>query len=440
MCYNIMLERFKDIASRMFDEEDRLLLAVSGGVDSMVMLNLFYSTDYCFGVAHCNFSLRGEESDGDTKLVEDYCNSRDITLHQIRFDTYAEMARSGDSMQMSARKLRYDWFAKIAREHGYTKIAVAHNSGDTVETFFINLIRGTGVRGMSGIATERDIIVRPIMTFSRCEIERYAVENGVEWRNDSSNNGTKYLRNKLRHIVLPQIQQIEPAFEETMLANMRRVAQSVTFIDSIISQIRDKAFCHYRGRTTISLSVVSQYQPFEYVLYELLSPYGFNSVTVNDIASDIESSRHFQSDGYEALLSRGLFILTPLNRVDSSDNILIEDLTARDGFEFEMVDKCDIKSFKVASNTAFFDADKITFPLTVRSWQDGDTFIPFGMNGHKKLSDYFIDTKVNLAHKQEEKLLVDSSGDIIWLVGRRSDNRYRVTNESKKVLKIVYNG
>lgn len=432
-----MLEKFKEVAQTMFSANDRVLLAVSGGVDSMVMLALFRETNYDFGVAHCNFSLRGEESDGDTQLVVDYCKNHKIVLHQVRFDTYAEMAQSGDSLQMAARNLRYDWFERVASEHGYTKIAIAHNSGDTIETFFINLLRGTGVRGLSGIAVCRDKIVRPIMAFSRPEIEHYAIMNQIPWRDDSSNSGTKYLRNKLRHIVLPQLREIEPQFDNVMLADMAKVTQVISFIDGRIGEIREKSFSVYRGRTTISLSLVTNYQPFEFVLYELLSPFGFNATQVSEIALNIEVSRKFESTNYEALLSRGLFIISPKGILEKKNNITIENFGANENFQFETLAVNEVESFKTTSDIAFFDADKIKLPLTLRSWREGDTFVPFGMTGHKKLSDFFVDSKINLADKHSERILTDAEGVILWIVGRRSDNRFRVTKNSKRILRIL---
>lgn len=431
-----MIEQFYNICREMFSADDEILLAVSGGVDSMVMLNLFSTTKYHFAVAHCNFSLRGEESDGDTLLVTNFCKERNIKLHSIRFDTYAEMARSGDSLQMAARTLRYDWFEKIADDNHYTKIAIAHNSGDTVETFFINLLRGTGVRGLAGISTTRDRIVRPVMTFSRVQIEEYAVSNGVMWRDDSSNSGTKYLRNKLRHIVLPQLRGIEPDFDKVMLSNMAKVTSAVSFMDNMIKEIRDKSFSTYRGRTTVSLSVVAHYEPFEFVLYELLSPFGFNATQVSEMVTDIHHTKKFQSEKYDALLSRGLFIISHREAIQTVDEIVIHTLSDTSDFRFEVLDISMIDTFKTSSDIAFFDADTIKLPLSVRSWCEGDTFVPFGMTGHKKLSDYFVDNKINLSDKHRERIMTDAYGEILWIVGRRSDNRFRVTNSTERVLRI----
>ena len=444
-----MINEFNKIAESeiMFNHNDKILLAVSGGVDSMVMLNIFANTDYNFSVAHCNFSLRGEESDGDTTLVTSFCADKEIKLHSVRFDTHAEMDLTGESLQMAARRLRYDWFEKLCVDFGYTKVAIAHNSGDTIETFFINLVRGTGVRGLTGISAMRNRIIRPIMQSSREDILNYAAENGVKWRDDSSNSGVKYLRNKLRHIVIPQFKEIEPDFENIMLSNISKVNDSVSFIDRMIGEIRDKSFAVYRGRTTISLSIIAKYEPIDFVLYELLSPFGFNHKVVLEMIkcyNNGEESKKFNSSKFDAFLTRGLLILSPIdNSINEKKHDIIGDFTPLfhgDGYslELEIVKISNIKSFNVSSEFSFFDADKIIFPLFVRSWNEGDIFVPFGMVGRKKMSDYFIDNKINVLDKEKEKILVNSNGDILWLVGRRSDNRYRVTKSSINVLKIRY--
>ena len=449
LMYYKMNEEFRKIADSgvMFNHDDTILLAVSGGVDSMVMLNLFVNSDYKFAVAHCNFSLRAEESDGDTAHVTDFCLSRGIKLHSVRFDTHAEMDLTGESVQMAARRLRYDWFEKLCVDFGYSKVAIAHNSGDTIETFFINLVRGTGVRGLTGISAMRNRLIRPIMQCSREDIVSYAVENGVKWRDDSTNSGVKYLRNKLRYIVIPQFKEIEPDFESVMLSNISKVSDSVSFIDRMIREIRDKSFAVYRGRTTISLSIIAKYEPVDFILYELLSPFGFNHNIVLDMVKCYnggEESKKFNSSKFDAFLTRGLLILTPIgDDVDSKNHDVITDLTpvfhgAGYSLEFDVIKASDIELFNVPPVFSFFDADKITFPLTVRSWNEGDAFVPFGMVGHKKMSDYFVDNKISVLDKAKEKILVNSNGDILWLVGRRSDNRYRVTKNSINVLRVRY--
>lgn len=439
-----MIEKIEN--SLMFNHSDKILLAVSGGVDSMVMFHLFTTMDYEYGVAHCNFSLRGDESDADTSLVERVASERGVTLHKIKFDTLKEIEKSGESLQMVARRLRYDWFEELCVDYGYTKIAIAHNSGDTIETFFINLVRGTGVRGLTGIPPIRERIIRPIMNISRDEIESYAKRNGVEWRNDSSNSGTKYLRNKLRHITIPQMNEIEPDFSNIMISNISKVSDAVSFIDCVVDEIRGKSFSQYRGRTTISLSILTKYNPFDFVLYELLSPFGFKHNVVTEIITSYnssEESKKFESICNSAFLTRGLLIISPKEMVEYSGDIEIiesfNNIFSENNYklEFELLDIREVNSFK-ESESAFFDADKISLPLSVRSWHEGDAFVPFGMTGRKKLSDYFVDNKINVLDKNKERLLINSNGDILWLIGKRSDNRYRVTKNSKRVLKIRY--
>lgn len=438
-----MINRFRKITDSLITKEGSVLLAVSGGVDSMVMLRLFMCCNYNFTVAHCNFSLRGEESDGDTLLVKNFCEENNIKLHYIQFDTHAEMEKNGESVQIAARRLRYEWFEMLASSEGYDFIAIAHNSGDTIETFFINLLRGTGVRGLAGIPVKRDNIIRPLMNFTREEIISFAIENNVPWREDSSNSQTKYLRNKLRHKILPLLKEIEPDFETIMRDNLFKISSSVEFTDTMIEEIRRKSFCTYRGRITVSFSVIDNYKPLHFILFELLSPFGFSASAISDMVRLYRenASGSFVGKNCSSTLSHGLLVIISDEEAKQRGDIFfqIEDFSPINGFCFETLNIDEVQSFKEPKNIAFFDAEKITLPLTVRSWQEGDVFVPFGMCGRKKISDLFVDNKVHLADKSLIKILVDGSGDILWVVGMRSDNRYRVDKKTSKILKINYN-
>ncbi len=438
-----MVDRFHKRVKELSSSNSRLLLAVSGGVDSMVMLRLAIEAGLAVGVAHCNFSLRGEESDGDMELVRSECSRLNLPFHPIVFDTYNEMAKRGESLQIVARELRYGWFDKVCADYGYTHIAIAHNSGDSVETMFINMLRGTGLKGMIGIPTTRGAIIRPLMIFSRNEIESYAVANGVSWRDDSTNSGTKYLRNKLRHNIIPQFKEIEPNFEKIVMGNISRMEAANSFICCMVDEVMRRAVSLYRGRITISLNVLEGYNPFEFLLYEVLSRYGFRSNVVSEVALSYAkgASATFLSDSYKGVLSHSLLILTPLNEsLLYPEEQCITDFSYQGVVSFEVVDYDDKFKFKQDSAVAYLDADKVTLPFTLRSWHEGDIFVPFGMSGKKKLSDLFIDMKVHLADKKSIPILVDGSGDILWVVNLRSDNRYRVSSSTKQVLIVSFLG
>lgn len=437
-----MLEQFKNICKGLFTPDDTLLLAVSGGVDSMVMLRLFMELDYSFAVAHCNFSLRGSESDGDTQYVTEFCKENNIKLHSIQFNTHKEMDESGDSLQMTARRLRYDWFSELCTEHQYTKVAIAHNSGDTIETFFINLIRGTGIKGLCGIPLKRDVFVRPLLSFSRSEIEQYAKNVSLKWREDSSNSKTAYLRNKLRIDILSELEKIEPQFASHMQGNMSRLSSANSFIEHCINEIRNKSFSLYRSRTTVALDLICKHPEAEFIMYELFSPMGFTATDTRAMLSAYRESKsaHFISSTHTAVLSHSLLVIS--ERADNTTPEYVQQFSSLEGtaggFTLELLKREEIESLKTPNNIAYFDASKVKLPLKVRYWQEGESFRPFGMKGKKKVSDLFVDAKVHIADKHRVKILTDASDEIMWVVSMRTAHNFSVTKATQTILKISY--
>ena len=430
--------------NRLLTRDDRVLLTVSGGVDSMVMLSLFARCGYCVGVAHCNFQLRGAESDEDEVLVADEAARLGAVCYNRRFDTQAEMERTGESMEMAARRLRYAWFEELRREHGYTAIAVAHHADDSVETFFINLLRGTGLRGLTGISQQMGRIVRPLMFASRKEILEYAVANKIRFREDSSNRSTKYLRNKVRLGLIPRIREINPKFNSLMQRNIARLTEAQRFIDRAIERIRTEAVTSDGGIDTIRTDRIDASFPREFVIYELLSSaYGFKGDVIDSLCHALEcgaTGRRFYSRERMACNDPGDNVVDPKADHDPCE-CRVEPRTGRiySGnavLYYEYTDIDTVETFGVPENTAQVDADKLQFPLTLRRWHEGDWFIPFGMTGRKKVSDFLVDAKVSAAEKQRQFVLV-SGGEIVWLVGRRIDDRYRLTGTTENVLRIT---
>ncbi len=430
--------------NRLLTRDDRVLLTVSGGVDSMVMLSRFARCGYCVGVAHCNFQLRGAESDEDEVLVADEAARLGAVCYNRRFDTQAEMERTGESMEMAARRLRYAWFEELRREHGYTAIAVAHHADDSVETFFINLLRGTGLRGLTGISQQMGRIVRPLMFASRKEILEYAVANKIRFREDSSNRSTKYLRNKVRLGLIPRIREINPKFTSLMQRNIARLTEAQRFIDRAIERIRTEAVTSDGGIDTIRTDRIDASFPREFVIYELLSSaYGFKGDVIDSLCHALEcgaTGRRFYSRERMACIDRGDIVVAPIADDDPCD-CRVERGTGRSYcgnavLYYEYTDIDTVETFGVPENTAQVDADKLQFPLTLRRWHEGDWFIPFGMTGRKKVSDFLVDAKVSAAEKQRQFVLV-SGGEIVWLVGRRIDDRYRLTGTTENVLRIT---
>ena len=298
--------------------DDRILLTVSGGVDSMVMLSLFTRCGYRVGVAHCNFQLRGAESDEDEVLVEDEAKKHGAAFYNRRFETRAEMERTGESMEMAARRLRYAWFDALSREHGYTAIAIAHHADDSIETFFINLLRGTGLRGLTGISTQVGKVIRPLLFASRKEILEYAVQNRIPFREDSSNRSTKYLRNKIRLGLIPRIREINPKFTSLMSRNLARLTDAQLFINHGIERIRSEAVTSDTGIDTIHLDRLDPAFPQGFVIYELLSSgYGFKGDVIDALCHSLEqdaTGRRFYARERVASIDRGKIVIAPILR------------------------------------------------------------------------------------------------------------------------------
>lgn len=429
--------------NRLFTHEDRLLLTVSGGVDSMVMLALFVESGYHIGVAHCNFGLRGTESDEDEVSVLEAATRYGVPCYNRRFDTLAEVERTGESVEMAARRLRYAWFEELSIQEGYTAIAVAHHADDSIETFFINLLRGTGLRGLTGITQQRERIVRPLLFASRKEILEYAVTNHIRYREDSTNRTTKYLRNKIRLGLVPRIREINPKFTTLMRRNIGRLDEAQRFITAAIGKIRSEAVSSENGIDTIDPARIDAAFSRNFVLYELLnSTYGFKGDVVDALCTALDeglSGRRFYAREWVASTDRGRVLVARIEPEDSCAVTIREGaLRAYGGnsilyFEQRSIDL--VESFEVPPQVALLDADRLTWPLTLRRWREGDWFIPFGMTGKKKVSDFLIDEKVSLMEKQRQFVLL-SGEEIVWVVGRRIDDRFRLTDETEHVLTI----
>lgn len=442
----MLIDRFQEYITRekLFTRQDKILLTVSGGVDSMVLMSLCVNSGYTVGVAHCNFCLRGRESDEDEILVQEHARKYGIECHNRRFDTVGEMERTGESMEMAARRLRYTWFAELCEEHGYTVIAVAHHIDDSIETFFINLMRGTGLRGLTGIHQQVGRVVRPLMFASRKEILDYALHKHIPYREDSSNKTTKYLRNKIRLGLTPRIREINPRFPFIMSRNIERLMAAQRFIDGAIDHIYAEAVSDEDGIYTIHMENISNADSREFVIYEILSSrFGFKGDVVDGLCRALQSDttgRRFYSRSHVAYVDRGNIVVT---RISDEDNCQV---SVQQGQQraycgnsvlyFEIVDVDSLPSYNVADNVALLDADKLAFPLTLRRWSEGDTFIPFGMTGRKKVSDFLIDGKVSMAEKNRQFVLI-SGTEIAWLAGRRIADPFRITDITERVLRIT---
>ena len=423
--------------------EDFILLTVSGGVDSMVMLSLFVRSGYRVGVAHCNFQLRGVESEEDEELVRREAEKYGVPWYNKRFDTKGEMERTGESMEMAARRLRYAWFDELSREHGYTVVAIAHHIDDSIETFFINLLRGTGLRGLTGITTHAGKLIRPLMFASRKDILEYAVAQHIPYRRFVEPLDQIPAQQDPPGTRTPH-QGDQPQVHRLMRQNIGRLTDAQLFINHGIQRIREEVITTENGIDTIHIDRIDRAFPLNFVIFELLnSTYSFKG----DVSDAGQGAGTELRHGQAVLLQIPRGVHRPGTDYGNPDPggrplpgagrggrpaLLLRQL----GALLRAARHRRYPGFGVPEHIAQVDADKLKYPLTVRRWQEGDWFIPYGMSGRKKVSDYLIDHKVPLPEKARQFVLL-SGDEIVWLVGRRIDDRYRLTAETENVLRIT---
>ncbi|HET6244149.1 MAG: tRNA lysidine(34) synthetase TilS [Bacteroidetes bacterium] len=425
---------------KLFSKKDKILLGVSGGMDSVAMCELFFIAGFDFGIAHCNFQLRAEESAEDEKFVKQLALKYNVPFFCIQFQTSKVAASSKVSTQMAARKLRYDWFEKIRMEHKYSHVAVAHHSDDDVETFFINLLRGTGLAGLAGINPKRGYLVRPLLFASRNEIEQFIHSGNLIYREDSSNSSSKYIRNKVRHNLIPLMKQINPSITKTVKDEIYRLKQANQIFMQAIEEKKRKLLFKSATDASYSLAIdeLKKLDPLQTWLYEFLSPFNFNIESVNEIISafDSISGKQFFSSSHRIVKDREFLIISPIPQIKPVEATLIEEHTQKIdspfNIEFIKIKKNDAFKIIAKPEIAFLDLAKIEFPLQIRKWKLGDKFIPLGMTGYKKISDFLIDLKISVIDK-EQVYVLQSGNDIAWIIGHRLDNRFKISKETEQV-------
>ncbi len=425
----------------LFSKSDKILVGISGGRDSVSLSLVLKNLNYNIALAHCNFSLRGDESDEDEKFVEDFSKNQNLDLYKTTFNTTSYAKEKKISIQMAARELRYNWFEKLKSEHQFNFIAIAHNSDDIIETFFINLIRGTGIEGLSGIHAQNGSIVRPMLNISRATIDKYISKNNISFREDSSNASTKYIRNKLRHNIIPEFTNISGSFKQTMIENIRKIENTNQVYKNEIAFKKSKIFIELSDKIKIDIERLKELKPLSSYLYEFLKPYGFSSGTIEDIARSLnaESGKRFFSKTHQIIKDRDHLILTPINKREQHEVFLgkeEQEIHEPIHLNIEITDR---KQFEIPKSNLItaLDIDKLSFPLILRNWKQGDYFMPLGMNRMKKISDFLIDTKVSIVDK-ENTYVIQSKNDIVAIIGKRIDDRYKITDETLNVLKISY--
>ncbi|MES3016483.1 MAG: tRNA lysidine(34) synthetase TilS, partial [Bacteroidota bacterium] len=404
----------------LFLPEERILLAVSGGRDSVLMAHLFNEAGFNFGIAHCNFNLRGEESKKDEEFTSDLAAELDVPFFTSLFNTAEYSKEQHISIQMAARDLRYQWLEEIRSDFGFQYIAIAQHQNDVIETMLLNLTRGTGIAGMHGILPKKDKIIRPLLFLSRDEIDKIFKEKQLSYREDSSNKSNKYARNKIRLDIIPVLKELNPSLEQTFEANRKRFEELEVILDKRVEEIKTKLIKEVRtDEYEINLPDLKNLDPIDTLLYGLFRPYGFTETVLMDMKASWDGTpgKIFSSPLYDLNLDRNRVLLTK-KRDYTKSVCYIDDST-------NTVEWCGQKfkcssipteqfALKRDSSVAQLDLKLIKFPLILRSWKDGDRFQPLGAGGKKKLSDFFIEQKIPLGRKQDVGVLENGNGDIIW--------------------------
>lgn len=429
---------------KLFGKQDRVLLALSGGADSVVLATLLFECGYDFSVAHCNFHLRGEESNRDEEFVTKWAKQHNKELFVRNFDTYGYMQERGISLEMAARELRYSWFESLMKEHGFHCLLTAHHADDSAETFFINLLRGTGIAGLHGILPKSGNIVRPLLFANRESILKFAESNNIEFVEDSTNSETKFLRNKIRHRLFPLLKEIAPDFDSIIRKDIERLRDTEAVFKNTIEKVKKEIIIREKETVRIPIERLKQLNPIRIYLYEILSDYGFNEAVSDNVLTvlDAESGKRFYSKTHCLLKDRDFLLLYPMEHEKKEDNYFItaEIASMSEPFEakIEVLEDLNFISIPKDSNIAMLDMDLLSFPLELRHWKQGDSFVPFGMRKKKKLSDFFTAGKYSLFEKENQWLLC-SGNEIVWVVGKRIDDRFKISSSTKSILKIEIN-
>lgn len=427
-----MLNKVKDYIRKhkLLNDNDLYIVALSGGADSVALLLLLDEMGYNIHAAHCNFHLRGEESDRDELFCESLCQQKSIPFHRIHFDTLTYAETHKVSVEMAARELRYHYFEELRSDIGATGVCVAHHQDDSVETVLLNLIRGTGLRGLTGIQCRNGHILRPLLCVSRKEIESYLQTKDQDYVIDSTNLEDDMLRNKVRLRVIPLLQELNPAVTENILRTSENLTEAQGILDSIVSL--------YKNSKSLDLNELKKYGSSEYILFEWLKDYGFNGVQVKEAMGAETGSIFTSSLGYDLLVDRGRFVVEPT--LKSLKPLCIPE---EGTYVLDEETKISVKKVPVwvsrEERVATLDASKVHFPLTVRRVEKGDKMVPYGMRGHRLLSDIMTDRKMTLLEKRRQIVVVDAKGIIVWLAGIRISDLCQIDDTTTEVVEIHYN-
>ena len=420
--------------------EDKYLLAVSGGIDSMVLFDLFLKNNINFSVASCNFQLRGEDSDNDLKFVENICIKNSINLYSTVLDVDKFSTMRKISTQMAARELRYDFFNKLLEKYKYSYIVTAHHLDDNIETIIFNFIKSTGYKGLIGIPFNKNKILRPLINTSKEEIEDYAVSNNISWRLDKSNNSNKYSRNKIRNEVIPLLKEINPSLGKSLTESLKRIKKLSHDIKPRIDLFIQKFVDFKDDYINIKKDFIDDIEKYEILLFDFFQDYGFNYSQIENIIKSLKAKnqKKFISLNYELIIERkSIFIIT-------------KDFLVKTRYESKEIENIvlpffnlSVKKYKKSlftlnksNNNAQLDFDKITYPICIRNYKKGEKFLPLGMRKNKKISDFLSDKKVNYIIKLRQCVITDSTDSVLWVVGHQISNKFKVDSETKNILEF----
>jgi tRNA(Ile)-lysidine synthase len=436
-----MLREFESNIAKtgLFNKKHHLLLAISAGVDSVVLACLLKEGGFTFSLAHCNFRLRDKESDLDMKFCIQLAKKLNVKIYTSTFDTHAYCTEHKLNVQLAARKLRYEWFHKIIKEHHFDYLLTAHHANDVIETIFINLLRGTGINGLKGIPEKKGKVVRPLLKFKKEDIIAYSKSKKISFRLDKSNLEDKYERNFLRLHVIPLLKKLNPKIEETFIKNTIHLSEEAGIVRDFLEQKSVDLVTQTPGFLFINIKKLKKEIYISSVLNSLINGYGFNETQQKNILKNIldngVSGKIFNSSTHSLTINRNDLIIKPLENVYFSELKIssLPELKKQSLFMFTKT-----KSFSIPKkNELIIHPNKLVFPLTVRTKQTGDKFRPYGMKGFKLVSDFLKDEKLSAFEKEKCKLLVNGNGDIIWIAGYRSDDRYKVGKTDSNLLKLT---
>jgi len=437
-----MLAAFKDYikSTQLFRVEEKILLAVSGGVDSMVMAYLFKAAEFNFGIAHCNFQLRGEASDGDEKMVRELAKEWRILYHSIQFETLKESEKQHKSVELIGRELRYKWFGELLQMYDYQYVATAHHLNDSLETLLYNLAKGTGIRGLHGIPMKNGQVIRPLSFASRANILAYANAEEILYREDASNQSMEHNRNLIRHQVIPPLKTINPSLEQTFAKTLKQLQETEALFLWAVDTHKKEIVTEEEDMIKVDIALLNKATAKATILYEIIKDYGFNTDHVDQIFRAIDNvGAQFYSKMYHILVERKAIIIKRKSRYNSvwrKIEMTPQTIDLPKGQLVATVLKEKPVQLNLGESITLIDLDKIKFPLIIRNWKEGDRFQPLGMNGKsKKINHYLRDKKVSLFDKATV-LVVESAGEIVWVIGYRGDERFKIQTTTKNVLQL----